>query len=246
MIVKERIDFSNLPKHIAIIMDGNGRWAKSKNQDRTFGHKNAINAVKETIEGCSELGIKYLTLYTFSTENWHRPEYEVNTLMDLLSSTILEESNEIFSKGIRINAIGDLYRLPDNVKEQLLNIMDLTKSNDKGVLTLALSYGSQREILYATKEICKKVKNGELSEDDIDESIFEKHLYTKDLPPVDLLIRTSGEVRISNFLLWQIAYAELQFLEIFWPDFTKEHLFNCIINYQSKERRFGKISEQLK
>lgn len=243
--IKEKIDSEKLPQHIAIIMDGNGRWAKSRDQERTFGHKNAIKAVREVINACNEVNIPYLTLYTFSTENWNRPTEEVNTLMDLLSSTLLQEAEEIFSKGLRIHAIGDLDRLPDTVREQLLNIIELTKNNNKGNLILALSYGSQREILNAVKEISKKVKDGEVDINDIDEKLFENHLYTKDFPPVDLLIRTSGEVRISNFLLWQIAYAELQFLDTLWPDFTKEDFFQCIVNYQSKERRFGKTSEQI-
>ena len=228
--VKEKLNFDNLPKHVAIIMDGNGRWAKSQNKERTFGHKNAIKAVREAISACNEAGIPYLTLYTFSTENWNRPAEEVDTLMDLLSSTLLQEAEEIFSRGIRI---------------QLYNIMELTKNNTKGNLTLALSYGSQEEILNAVKELCKKVKNGDINENDIDEHLFEQHLYTKELPPVDLLIRTSGEVRVSNFLLWQIAYAEMQFIDVLWPDFTKETFFQCILDYQTKERRFGKISEQL-
>ena len=243
--IKEKINSEKLPQHVAVIMDGNGRWAKSRDQERTFGHKNAIKAVREVINACNEVNIPYLTLYTFSTENWNRPTDEVNTLMDLLSSTLLQEAEEIFSKGLRIHAIGDLERLPDTVREQLLNIIELTKNNNKGNLILALSYGSQREILNAVKEISKKVKDGEVDINDIDEKLFEDHLYTKDFPPVDLLIRTSGEVRISNFLLWQIAYAELQFLDTLWPDFTKEDFFQCIVNYQSKERRFGKTSEQI-
>ena len=243
--IKEKIDSEKLPQHVAVIMDGNGRWAKSRDQERTFGHKNAIKAVREVINACNEVNIPYLTLYTFSTENWNRPTEEVNTLMDLLSSTLLQEAEEIFSKGLRIHAIGDLERLPDTVREQLLNIIELTKNNNKGNLILALSHGSQREILNAVKEISKKVKDGVVDINDIDEKLFENHLYTKDFPPVDLLIRTSGEVRISNFLLWQIAYAELQFLDTLWPDFTKEDFFQCIVNYQSKERRFGKTSEQI-
>ena len=243
--IKEKIDSEKLPQHVAVIMDGNGRWAKSRDQERTFGHKNAIKAVREVINACDEVNIPYLTLYTFSTENWNRPTEEVNTLMDLLSSTLLQEAEEIFSKGLRVHAIGDLERLPDTIREQLLNIIELTKNNNKGNLILALSYGSQREILNAVKEISKKVKDGEVDINDIDEKLFENHLYTKDFPPVDLLIRTSGEVRISNFLLWQIAYAELQFLDTLWPDFTKEDFFQCIVNYQSKERRFGKTSEQI-
>lgn len=243
--VKEKLNFDNLPKHVAIIMDGNGRWAKSQNKERTFGHKNAIKAVREAISACNEVGIPYLTLYTFSTENWNRPTEEVDTLMNLLSSTLLQEAEEIFSKGIRIRAIGDLEALPEDVRNQLYNIMELTKNNTKGNLTLALSYGSQKEILNAVKELCKKVKNGDIDENDIDEHLFEQHLYTKEIPQVDLLIRTSGEVRVSNFLLWQIAYAEMQFIDVLWPDFTKETFFQCILDYQTKERRFGKISEQL-
>ena len=243
--VKEKLNFDNLPKHVAIIMDGNGRWAKSQNKERTFGHKNAIKAVREVISACNEVGIPYLTLYTFSTENWNRPTEEVDTLMNLLSSTLLQEAEEIFSKGIRIRAIGDLEALSEDVRNQLYNIMELTKNNTKGNLTLALSYGSQKEILNAVKELCKKVKNGDINENDIDEKLFEQHLYTKEIPPVDLLIRTSGEVRVSNFLLWQIAYAEMQFIDVLWPDFTKETFFQCILDYQTKERRFGKISEQL-
>ncbi len=243
--VKEKLNFDNLPKHVAIIMDGNGRWAKSQNKERTFGHKNAIKAVREAISACNEVGIPYLTLYTFSTENWNRPTEEVDTLMNLLSSTLLQEAEEIFSKGIRIRAIGDLEALPEDVRNQLYNIMELTKNNTKGNLTLALSYGSQKEILNAVKELCKKVKNGDIDENDINEHLFEQHLYTKEIPPVDLLIRTSGEVRVSNFLLWQIAYAEMQFINVLWPDFTKETFFQCILDYQTKERRFGKISEQL-
>ena len=243
--VKEKLNFDNLPKHVAIIMDGNGRWAKSQNKERTFGHKNAIKAVREAISACNEVSIPYLTLYTFSTENWNRPTEEVDTLMNLLSSTLLQEAEEIFSKGIRIRAIGDLKALPEDVRNQLYNIMELTKNNTKGNHTLALSYGSQKEILNAVKELCKKVKNGDINENDIDEKLFEQHLYTKEIPPVDLLIRTSGEVRVSNFLLWQIAYAEMQFINVLWPDFTKETFFQCILDYQTKERRFGKISEQL-
>ena len=243
--ILEKIDKNNLPKHVAIIMDGNGRWAKSRGEERTFGHKNAISAVRNAISACDKAGVEYLTLYTFSTENWNRPNDEVNTLMSLLSETLLKEAAELFSKGVRLHVIGEVENLPTLVREQLLNVVDLTKNNTKSNLVLALSYGSQREILNAVKEIAQEVKEGKISTEDIDEKLFENHLYTKDLPPVDLLIRTSGEVRISNFLLWQIAYAELQFLDIFWPDFQEEHLYQCIVNYQNKERRFGKTSEQI-
>lgn len=243
--ILEKIDKNNLPKHVAIIMDGNGRWAKSRGEERTFGHKSGVTSVRNAISACDKVGIEYLTLYTFSTENWNRPSDEVNTLMSLLSETLLEEAEELFSKGIRLHVIGEIEKLPYLVKEQLLNVVDLTKNNTKSNLVLALSYGSQREILNAVKEIAQEVKEGKISAEDINEKLFENHLYTKDLPPVDLLIRTSGEVRISNFLLWQIAYAELQFLDIFWPDFQEEHLYQCIVNYQNKERRFGKTSEQI-
>ena len=234
----DNIDKTNIPKHIAIIMDGNGRWAKSKGQERTFGHRNAIAA-------CTKADVEYLTLYTFSTENWKRPEDEVTTLMTLLSESIIKESDELMSKEIRMHVIGEIDKLPELVQEQLMNIVEITKNNSKTNLVLALSYGSQREILNAVKKIAQDVKQEKINVEDIDEKVFENHLYTKDFPPVDLLIRTSGEVRISNFLLWQIAYAELQFLDIYWPDFTEEDLFQCILNYQNKERRFGKTSEQV-
>jgi undecaprenyl diphosphate synthase len=243
--VKDKINSDHIPKHVAIIMDGNGRWAKSRGEERTFGHKNAIAAVRNAINACNEVHIPYLTLYTFSSENWSRPNEEVNTLMDLLSETLLLEAEEIFTKGLRLHIIGDIEKLPPLVRDQLLNVVDLTKDNKKGNLILALSYGAQKEILNAVKQISKKVKAGELNEDEIDEKVFENHLYTKDFPPVDLMIRTSGEVRISNFLLWQMAYAEMQFLDILWPDFTKETFFQCIVDYQVKERRYGRTSEQL-
>lgn len=235
----------HLPKHVAIIMDGNGRWAKSRGKERTFGHKHAIQAVRNAVNACNEINIPYLTLYTFSSENWKRPEDEVSSLMSLISETLLLEAEDIFSKGLRMHIIGDIKKLPELVQDQLMQLVEITKNNKRGNLILALSYGSQKEILNAVKQISIEVKNGELNEEDITEKVFENHLYTKDLPPVDLLIRTSGEVRISNFLLWQIAYAELQFLDILWPDFGKEDFFKCIDDYQNKERRFGKTSEQL-
>lgn len=243
--IKDKIDPNNLPKHVAIIMDGNGRWAKSRGEERTFGHKNAIQAVRNVINACNEVHIPYLTLYTFSSENWNRPKDEVNTLMNLLSETLLLEAEKIFSKGLRMHVIGDLDSLPEIVRTQLLNVVNLTKDNTGGNLVLAISYGSQKEIVNAVKSISKEVQEGNLNIDDINENIFENHLYTKDLPPVDLLIRTSGEIRISNFLLWQVAYAEFQFLDVLWPDFSKEIFFQCIVDYQTKERRYGKTSEQL-
>lgn len=242
---KEHIDPNKLPQHIAIIMDGNGRWAKSRGEQRTFGHKNAIDAVRNAINACNEVHIPYLTLYTFSSENWNRPEEEVSTLMTLLSETLLLEAEEIFTKGLRLHMIGDISKLPELVREQLLNVIELTKNNTKGNLILALNYGSQNEILKAVKEISQEVKDGKIQVEDINEKVFENHLYTKDFPPVDLMIRTSGEVRISNFLLWQLAYAELQFLDVLWPDFSKEDFFKCVVDYQKTERRYGKTSEQL-
>lgn len=242
---KEEINLDKLPQHVAIIMDGNGRWAKSRGEERTFGHRNAIKAVRNAINACNEVGIPYLTLYTFSSENWSRPAEEVSALMTLLSETLIIEAEEIFSKGLRLHVIGDIDSLPALVRDQLLNMVDLTKEHKNGNLILALSYGSQKEILTAVKKISEKVKAGELNSEDITEEVFEQHLYTKDFPPVDLMIRTSGEVRISNFLLWQIAYAELQFLDILWPDFSKEEFFKCIVDFQNKERRYGKTSEQL-
>ncbi len=244
-LIKEKINSENLPKHVAIIMDGNGRWAKSRGEERTFGHKNAISAVRNAINACNERNIPYLTLYTFSSENWKRPKDEVNTLMTLLTETLLLEADEIFNKGLRMHVIGNLDNLPPLVQDQLLKVVDLTKENTKGNLVLAISYGSQNEILNAVKNISKDVKDGKVEIDDINENLFEDYLYTKDFPPVDLLIRTSGEIRISNFLLWQIAYAELQFLDVLWPDFTKDIFFQCIVNYQNKERRYGLTGDQV-
>lgn len=244
-LIKDKINSENLPKHVAIIMDGNGRWAKSRGEERTFGHRNAINAVRNAINACNEIDVPYLTLYTFSSENWSRPSEEVNTLMNLLVETLLLEAEEIFSKGLRMHVIGNLEKLPPLVSEQLQRVVDLTKENTKGNLVLAISYGSQNEILSAVKNISSDVKEGKIELENINEQLFENYLYTKDFPPVDLLIRTSGETRISNFLLWQIAYAELQFLNVLWPDFTKDIFFQCIVDYQNKERRYGLTGEQI-
>ncbi|MGV4414622.1 isoprenyl transferase [Chryseobacterium sp. T1] len=243
--IKLKIDSNVLPQHVAIIMDGNGRWAQTRGKERSYGHQCAVDAVRNAINACNEIHIPYLTLYAFSTENWSRPADEVSALMTLLSETLLKEGDDIFTKGLRLHVIGDISELPDFVSEQLLNLIDLTKENDKGNLILALNYGSQKEIVKAVKEISQDVKDGKINKDDIDENLLGQHLYTKDFPNVDLMIRTSGEVRISNFLLWQIAYAELQFLDILWPDFTKDTFFQCILDYQNKERRFGKTSQQV-
>ena len=243
--IKSFLNKENLPTHIAIIMDGNGRWAKKQGQNRVFGHKKGANAVKEVVEGCAEIGIENLTLYAFSTENWNRPKIEVETLMKLLVSSLKKELKTLVKNNIKLNTIGNIKALPNSTQNELLTVIDKTKNNNRMTLTLALSYGSREELKNVVKEICDKVKNNIISVENIDESIINNHLYTHDLPDVDLLIRTSGEHRISNFLLWQIAYAELYFTDILWPDFKKEHLLQAIINYQNRERRFGKTSEQL-
>jgi undecaprenyl diphosphate synthase len=245
MNLKENILSKTLPKHIAIIMDGNGRWAKQQGMLRAFGHENGTKSVRETVEACAEIGIECLTLYAFSTENWNRPKLEVKTLMRLLVSSLKKEINTLQKNNIKLSAIGNLNTLPKKVFKELNEVIEKTKNNNKMTLTLALSYGSREELLNTVKEISIKVKNNIISPDKIDESIINEHLYTQNLPDVDLLIRTSGEQRISNFLLWQIAYAELYFTSILWPDFTKQHLYEAIIEYQKRERRFGKTSEQL-
>ena len=245
MDLKEQIDIDHIPKHIAIIMDGNGRWAKQKGKLRVFGHENGTKSVRKITEASAELGVEYLTLYAFSTENWNRPKLEVQTLMRLLISSLRKEIKTLQDNNIKLNAIGNLDDLPKKVHSELLDVIDKTKNNTRMTLTLALSYGSRVEIITAVKEISNKVKNNIISVENIDEYIINEHLYTRKLPDVDLLIRTSGEQRISNFLLWQIAYAELYFTEVLWPDFTKDHLYQAIINYQNRERRFGKTSEQL-
>ena len=242
---KDQIHINQLPQHIAIIMDGNGRWAKKKGKLRIFGHEKGSKAVKEIVEGCAELGVKNLTLYAFSTENWNRPKLEVQTLMKLLISSLKKEIKTLQKNNIKLNAIGNLKALPTKVYTELMDVMELTKPNNRLTLTLALSYGSRDELINTVKQISIKVKNNIISPKKIDESVINEHLYTQNLPDVDLLIRTSGEQRISNFLLWQIAYAELYFTNVFWPDFTKQHLYEAIINYQQRERRFGKTSEQL-
>ncbi|WP_242202836.1 isoprenyl transferase [Aestuariivivens insulae] len=245
MNVIKDIKSKALPKHVAIIMDGNGRWAKKKGMLRTFGHENGAKAVKQVVEASAELGIENLTLYAFSTENWKRPKLEVQTLMKLLVSSLKKEIKTLQDNNIKLSAIGNLKSLPTKVYNELFDVINTTKTNNRMTLTLALSYGSREELLNTVKEISIKVKNNIISPEKIDESIINEHLYTQNLPDVDLLIRTSGEKRISNFLLWQIAYAELYFTNTLWPDFTKQHLYESIIEYQKRERRFGKTSEQL-
>ena len=245
MSLKEKINTKQLPRHLAIIMDGNGRWAKQKGMLRAFGHENGTKSVRKTVESSAELGIENLTLYAFSTENWNRPKLEVQTLMKLLVSALKKEIKTLQKNNIKLIAIGNLSALPKKAHHELLEVIDKTKTNNRMTLTLALSYGSREEILNTVKKIAIKVKNNIISPENIDESVINEHLYTQNLPDVDLLIRTSGEQRISNFLLWQIAYAELYFTETLWPDFTEQNLYEAIIEYQKRERRFGKTSEQL-
>ena len=234
-----------IPKHTAIIMDGNGRWAEQKGMPRIFGHQNGVTAVRKIVEAASKFDIKYLTLFTFSVENWDRPRSEVDTLMGLLVQTLKDEFEDMFKNNIKLNAIGDLDTLPGEVREELYTIIESTKDNTGMTLTLALSYGGKQEIFKAVKEISEKVKNDIICLDNFDDSVINDHLYTNNLPDVDLLIRTSGEKRISNFLLWQIAYAELYFTDVYWPDFSEDDLEKAIVEYQNRERRFGKTSKQL-
>ena len=236
---------NEIPQHLAIIMDGNGRWAKNKGKNRLFGHTKGVKAVQEVVEECAVLKIKYLTLYAFSTENWNRPEEEIGVLMKLLLSSLKSEFEKLLKNRIKLNVIGNTDQLPLSVQKELDYVIKQTENNSEMTLTLALSYGGREEIERAIKQLAVKVKNNIISPEKIDQSIINEHLYTRDLPDVDLLIRTSGEKRISNFLLWQIAYAELYFSKVLWPDFRKKHLHKAIINYQKRERRFGKTSEQL-
>ncbi len=246
MGIIDTLDKDRLPQHLAIIMDGNGRWAKQQGMLRVFGHENGAKSVRVTVEACARLGIPNLTVYAFSTENWSRPQPEVKTLMKLLVSSLKKEIKTLQENNIRLNCIGNIAMLPKSAQAQLLEVIEKTKNNSRMTLTLALSYGSREEILRAVRAIAEKVKNNIISIDGVDESIINQHLYTQNLPDVDLLIRTSGEHRISNFLLWQIAYAELYFTDVLWPDFREEHLYAALADYQKRERRFGKTSEQIK
>jgi undecaprenyl diphosphate synthase len=243
--LKEHIDFSNLPKHIAVIMDGNGRWAKKKGAMRIFGHRNAVQAVKDVTEGCGELGIKYLTLYAFSTENWNRPKAEIDGLMELLVSTLKQEIGTLMENQVKLATIGETSNLPPDCQKNLAWAIDQTKNNSGMILNLALSYSGRWEILKAINKMAEDVKEGKINPGEINESVFENYLQTSGIPDPELLIRTSGELRISNFLLWQIAYTELYITPTLWPDFRKEHLYEAIWSYQQRERRFGKTSEQL-
>ncbi len=246
MDFKSLIDTEKLPAHVAVIMDGNGRWAKNQGLKRVMGHKNGVKAVRDTVEGAAEIGVKYLTLYAFSTENWKRPKYEVDALMRLLISSLRDELPTLMKNDIRLKAIGNLEILPEKGRKQLQEVMQKTEGNKHMTLVLALSYGAKDELTQATKKVAELVLEGKLMPKDIGPDTLENHLYTSGMPDVELLIRTSGEHRISNFLLWQIAYAELYFTPILWPDFRRANLFEAIYDYQHRERRFGKTSEQLK
>lgn len=242
----ELIDKQKLPKHVAIIMDGNGRWAKERGRDRLFGHQHGVISVRECVEGCAEIGIQYLTLYAFSTENWNRPESEVNGLMELLVTTIRKEAESLNKNGVRLKVIGDMSSLPPACIDELQEAIALTSHNEKLTLVLALSYSAKWELVNAVKAIAQEAMKGNIGLEHIDENTISAHLSTSGIPDPELMIRTSGEHRISNFLLYQLAYAELYFTHTHWPDFRKENLYEAILNYQNRERRFGKISEQLR
>jgi undecaprenyl diphosphate synthase len=243
--LRQQIDVNRLPRHIAVIMDGNGRWAKTHGKPRVFGHKNGVDAVREVTEICAEIGIQYLTLYAFSTENWSRPAAEVGALMALLVEAVRNELKTLNKNNIRLEAIGDLSKLPPASRKALMEGIESTKGNTRMTLVLALNYSSRWEIVQASRHIAEDVKQGKLDPASIDEEVFSQYLSTHNIPDPELLIRTSGEQRISNYLLWQIAYAELYFTEVFWPDFKKKNLLEAILDYQKRERRFGKTSEQL-
>jgi undecaprenyl diphosphate synthase len=243
--MKETLDKNNLPKHIAVIMDGNGRWAKKKGAMRVFGHKNAIKAVREVTEACAELGIAHLTLYAFSTENWNRPQSEVEALMQLLVTTIRKETDTLTKNNIRLSTIGNIGQLPQTCQEELAEAIALTSQNTGLNLILALSYSGRWDICQAVKRIAQDIEAKKLSSQQIDNELIEQYLSSKGIPEPELLIRTSGEFRISNFYLWQVAYTEIYITPILWPDFRKEHLYEAIADYQKRERRFGKISEQI-
>jgi undecaprenyl diphosphate synthase len=238
---KEIAEAGPIPEHIAIIMDGNGRWAKTKGNVRVFGHKAGVESVRDITEACAQLGVKYLTLYAFSTENWGRPSDEVNALIKLLVSTLRSEADRLNENNIKLSTIGQIERFPEECQEELLDAIQLTKDNDRMQLCLALSYSGRWDITEAVRKMCEKIKNGELSPEEIDDKLIEDHLSTASIPDPDLIIRTSGEYRISNFLLWQLAYSELFITDTFWPDFRRVELYQAILSFQLRERRYGKI-----
>jgi len=245
MSLIEKVDKNRLPRHVAIIMDGNGRWAKAKGKDRSFGHQEGVVSVRKIMDAVTQLGLKYLTLYTFSTENWNRPEEEVQALMSLLVSAIHRETPDMMKKNVRLTAIGDLSRLREDAYNTLQECIDTTSANTGTTLVLALSYSSRWEITRAARQLAQEVLEQKINPNDITEAMVSDHLTTKNIPDPDLLIRTGGEKRISNFLLWQLSYAEFFFTDVFWPDFREEELYEAILYYQQRERRFGKTSEQL-
>ncbi len=245
MSLIEKIDKNRLPRHVAIIMDGNGRWAKAKGKDRSFGHQEGVVSVRKIMDAVTQLGLKYLTLYTFSTENWNRPEEEVQALMSLLVSAIHRETPDMMKKNVRLTAIGDLSRLREDAYNTLQECIDTTSANTGTTLVLALSYSSRWEITRAARQLAQEVLEQKINPNDITEAMVSDHLTTKNIPDPDLLIRTGGEQRVSNFLLWQLSYAEFFFTDVFWPDFREEELYEAILYYQQRERRFGKTSEQL-
>lgn len=246
MSLKEKININNVPSHVAVIMDGNGRWAKSRGENRLFGHNSGVKSVRDVLKASQKIGVKYLTLYTFSTENWNRPKEEVDGLMNLFVKTITDEVDELHKNGVKINVIGDINQMPSLAQKALNGAMEYTQNNTGITLTLALSYSSRWEITEAVKQITEDVVNKKIVKEEINEALFSSYLATKSIPDPELIIRTSGENRISNFLLWQIAYAEFYFTETLWPDFGEENFYEAILTYQSRERRFGKTGDQIK
>jgi len=243
--IKDHIDLENLPKHIAIIMDGNGRWAKSRNRPRVFGHTNGVKAVREVTEACAEIGVSYLTLYAFSKENWNRPRGEVNALMGLLVKTLSKEIKTLTDNDIKLQAIGDISQLPKETYRALQDGIEKTKDHKRMTLILALNYSSREEILHASRRMGEDIIQGNITANEITESLFSSYLHTAAYPDPELMIRTSGEMRISNYLLWQMAYTELYFTDLYWPDFRKQNLYEAILDYQQRERRFGRTSDQI-
>lgn len=245
MSLKDKIDRNSLPRHIAVIMDGNGRWAKAQGKDRCYGHQEGVVSVRKVVEAATAIGLKYLTVYTFSTENWNRPEEEIRALMQLLVSAIHKETPDLMKNNVRLMAIGNLAQLPDETRATLQSCIDQTSVNTGTTLVLALSYSSRWELTDAIRQLAEKVKENKLNPEEITELVVSNHLTSRDIPDPDLLVRTGGEKRLSNFLLWQLSYAELYFTDIFWPDFREEELYGAILYYQQRERRFGKTSEQI-
>lgn len=246
MSLKNKIDLSRMPVHVAIIMDGNGRWAQNRGLDRLYGHQEGVTSVKKAIETANNIGVKYLTLYTFSTENWNRPQEEIDALMELMVIAIKRELPEMMEEQVRLNVIGDIEQLPPHTKETLISCIEETSGNTGLNLVLAISYSSRWEITAAVKNIATEVISGKLDLNNVDEALVSQHLTTRNIPDPDLLIRTGGEFRISNFLMWQLSYSELYFTDVYWPDFREENLYEAIVDYQKRERRFGKTGDQIK